>query len=139
MNSKLSKRYNETLCNDSDIIEKCYTVDINFVVLAPLKSDPIAITAIDTKHRYTTTYINEGLTFAGDSMLEPATAQLVVKKGNQYGAETIDLIQQDRRHNLWEDQYGNLWSQNDHETWIQLTFPENTPTDNLSLFSLQLL
>ena len=120
----------KSLCNDSDIIEKCYTVDINFVVLAPLKSEPIAITAIDTKHRYTTTYINEGLTFVGNSMLEPATAQLVVKKGNQYDAETIDLIQQDRRHNLWEDQYGNLWTQNDHDTWIQLTFPENTPTDS---------
>ena len=120
----------KSLCNDSDTIQKCYTVDINFVVLAPLKSDPVAITAIDTKHRYTTTYINEGLTFTGNSMLEPATAQLVVKKGNQYDAETIDLIQQDRRHNLWEDQYGNLWTQNDHETWIQLTFPENTSTDS---------
>ena len=120
----------KSLCNDSDIIEKCYTVDINFVVLAPLKSDPIALAAIDTKNRYTTTYINEGLTFTGNSMLEPATAQLVVKKGNQYDAETIDLIQQDRRHNLWEDQYGNLWTQNDHDTWIQLTFPENTPTDS---------
>ena len=120
----------KSLCNDSDIIEKCYTVDINFIVQAPLKSDPIAITAIDTKNRYTTTYINEGLTFTGDSMLEPATVQLVTKKGNQYAAETIDLVQQDRRHNLWEDQHGNLWTQNDHDTWIQLTFTKDTPKDS---------
>ena len=128
--NKTTATLSKSLCNDSDTIQKCYTVDINFVILAPLKSDPLAITAIDTKHRYTTTYINNGLTFAGDSMLEPATAQLVVKRGNQYDAETIDLIQQDRRHNLWEDQYGNIWTQNDHDTWIQLTFPENTPSDS---------
>ena len=128
--NKTTAAISKSLCNNSNDIEKCYTIDINFVVLAPLKYDSIAITAIDTKNRYTTTYINEGLTFAGDSMLEPATAQLVVKRGNQYEAETIDLIQQDRRHNLWEDQYGNLWTQNDHDTWLQLTFPENTPKDS---------
>ena len=113
-------------CSSVDIMEKCYTVDINFVVLAPLKSDPIAITAVDAKNRYTTTYINAGVEFIGDSLLEPATAQLVTKKGNQYVAETIELVKQDRRYNLWEDQYGNYWTQNDHDTWIQLTFPEIT-------------
>ena len=128
--NKTTATLSKSLCNNLETIEKCYTVDINFVVLAPLKSDPLAITAIDTKHRYTTTYINEGLTFTGNSMLEPATAQLVIKKGNQYGAETIELVQQDRRHNLWEDQHGELWTQNDHDTWIQLTFTIETPTDS---------
>ncbi|RNJ75530.1 MAG: hypothetical protein EB828_05070, partial [Nitrosopumilus sp. D6] len=53
--------------------------------------------------------------------LPAATHTLQVKKGNQHPVETIHLTQQDRRYNIWADQHGFVWIQNEYDSWEQLT------------------
>ena len=102
----------------------CHSFEISFKINAPLKSDVLAISAVDSKRRSTVTYINEGVEFAGDSLLESKTQYIVQKKTNQGPAKIITLTQQDRRYNIWEDDSGYLWTQNDHGSWFSVTSPE---------------
>ena len=121
--SQTTATVTKVLCNPRDAIP-CYSFDINFKVDAPLKSDVLAISAVDFKRRSTTTYINEGVEFTGDAILAPNTHLMVQKKTNQGPAEMLTLVQQDRRYNIWEDDSGYLWAQNDHGSWFSITAPE---------------
>ena len=115
---------NKVKCQSTDNDEKCYEFTILFAVNAPLMDNVVAISAMDEKRRQHVTYINEGVEFTGTSLLDPHTAQLMEKLGNQYDATIIELTQQDRRYNIWEDQHGYLWSQNEYGTWMQTTHPD---------------
>ena len=108
-------------CQASDKDKKCYEFTINFTVMAPLHDEIVAISAMDEKRRQHVTYINEGVEFTGESLLDAHTAQLMQKKTNQGQAEIIELIQQDRRYNVWADQHGYLWTLNEYGTWTQIT------------------
>ena len=98
-------------CNISDTTERCFDVTISFVIMAPLSHEVLAINAVDKQRYSTTTYINEGVEFVGESLLAAATHELKQKHGNQNPFETVSLTQQDRRYQVWEDQYGYIWSQ----------------------------
>ena len=111
-------------CQASDNDEKCYEFSIDFTVMAPLHEEVVAISAMDDKRRQHVTYINEGVEFTGESLLDAHTAKLMQKKTNQGQAEIIELIQQDRRYNVWEDQHGYLWTLNEYGTWTQITAAE---------------
>ena len=111
-------------CQASDNDEKCYEFSIDFTVMAPLHEEVVAISAMDDKRRQHVTYINEGVEFTGASLLDAHTAQLMQKKTNQGQAEIIELTQQDRRYNVWEDQHGYLWTLNEYGTWTQITAAE---------------
>ena len=108
-------------CQASDKDKKCYEFTINFTVMAPLHEEVVAISAMDEKRRQHVTYINEGVEFTGTSLLDAHTAQLMQKKTNQGDVEFIELTQQDRRYNVWEDQHGYLWTLNEYGTWTQIT------------------
>ena len=108
-------------CQASDNDIKCYEFTINFTVMAPLHEEVVAISAMDDKRGQHVTYINEGVEFTGTSLLDAHTAQLMQKKTNQGQAEIIELTQQDRRYNVWEDQHGYLWTLNEYGTWTQIT------------------
>ena len=108
-------------CQASDNDEKCYEFTINFTVMAPLHEEVIAISAMDDKRRQHVTYINEGVEFTGTPLLDAHTAQLMQKKTNQGQVEIIELTQQNRRYNVWEDQHGYLWTLNEYGTWTQIT------------------
>ena len=111
-------------CQASDNDEKCYEFSIDFTVMAPLHEEVVAISAMDDKRRQHVTYINEGVEFTGTSLLDAHTAKLMQKKTNQGQAEIIELTQQDRRYNVWEDQHGYLWTLNEYGTWTQITAAE---------------
>ena len=115
-----------SLCNPSHTEPRCYTIDIEFAVDAPLSDDVIAISAIDTKRRAATTYINDGVEFVGESLLPAETASIFIKKTNQDKGNHIILTQDDRRYNTWTDQDGYQWIQNSYGTWIQQTLPGMT-------------
>ncbi|MDA7960246.1 MAG: DUF5011 domain-containing protein [Nitrosopumilus sp.] len=106
----------------SDI--KCLEVEVAFRVMAPLSSDIMAISAMDTERRVTVTYVNDGVTFTGDSMIPPKTASFTFRAGNQHPAEEVNLVQKDRRYNVWEDQHGFAWLQNQYGSWTQVTHAE---------------
>ncbi|RNJ75643.1 MAG: hypothetical protein EB828_04585 [Nitrosopumilus sp. D6] len=107
-------------CNPIQEI-KCHEFTINFRIMAPLLSDVLAISAMDIDRRATTTYINDGVEFAGESLLPAKTSIVYFKKGNQYPAEIIRLEQQDRRYNLWSDPDGYVWMKNSYGSLFQLT------------------
>ncbi|RNJ78534.1 MAG: DUF5011 domain-containing protein, partial [Nitrosopumilus sp. H13] len=102
----------------------CHEFSIAFRVMAPLSSDIVAISAMDTDRRVTVSYINDGVAFTGESLLPAATHSFDVKRGNQHPVETVHLTQQDRRYNVWTDQYGFVWLQNSYGSWEQLTHAE---------------
>ena len=81
-------------CQSTDSDEKCYEFSIDFTVMAPLHEEVVAISAMDDKRRQHVTYINEGVEFTGESLLDAHTAQLMQKKTNQGQAEIIELTQQ---------------------------------------------
>ena len=122
--SQTTAAVNKAECNPGSDIQ-CYSFDIDFKVNAPLKSDVLAISAVDSKRRSTVTYVNEGVEFTGQSLLAPNTHYMVQKKTNQGPAEMLTLTQQDRRYNIWEDDSGYLWAQNDHGSWFSITSPES--------------
>ena len=99
----------------------CLEVEVRFRVMAPLSSDIMAISAMDTERRVTVTYVNDGVTFTGGQLFPPAEASFVTRAGNQHPAEWIRLVQPDRRYNVWEDQHGFAWLQNQYGSWIRLT------------------
>ena len=113
-----------SLCNTSHTEPFCYTIDIEFAVDAPLSHDVIAISAIDTKRRTTTTHINDGVEFLGESLLPAETASIFIKKTNQGKGNHLILTQDDRRYDTWTDQDGYQWMQNSYGTWIQQTLPD---------------
>ncbi len=111
-------------CASDSKDQRCHTISFDFTVMAPLKSDVIAIKAQDIERRSTTTFINEGVEFVGESLLNAKTHNMVVKTSNQNSAEHITLTQQDRRYNVYEDDNGYLWTVNDYGTWLQITQPD---------------
>ncbi|MDA7941865.1 MAG: DUF5011 domain-containing protein [Nitrosopumilus sp.] len=123
-------------CNASDDAA-CHEFTIQFVVTAPLKSDVMAISAMDVDRRITTTYVNDGVEFTGEPILPARTAEFVVKRGNQHPAETVRLVQEDRRYDVWTDQDGFAWTRNSYGSWLQLTHAgfERPPDPGVSVMT----
>ena len=115
-----------SLCNDTHTELHCYDIEIEFVVDAPLSHDVISISAIDSKRRTTTTHINEGVEFVGESLLPAETASIFIKKTNQGKGQHIILTQDDRRYNVWTDKNDYQWLKNSYGTWIQQDTPDMT-------------
>ena len=113
-------------CTPADEIERCIDFEISFVMMAPLTGEVLAISAMDSQYRETVTFINSGVEFVGESLLESQTHVLTQKYSNQHQAETIELTQLDRRYQMWEDQNGYLWTQNEYNSWLQITIPDVT-------------
>ncbi|MDA7957496.1 MAG: DUF5011 domain-containing protein [Nitrosopumilus sp.] len=107
-------------CNAEQEIT-CHEFTISFAVTAPLKSDVMAISAMDVERRETTTYVNDGVEFTGEPTLPAKTATFTIKRGNQHPVETYHLVQDDRRYDVWTDQDGFAWLRNSYGSWFQLT------------------
>ena len=113
----------EVMCNDTSETV-CYEFDIMFTVDAPLSHDVLALEAVDTKRRVTVTYLNEGVQFDGESLLDPATARIFSKLANQDEGVYIELTKQDRRYDVWVDDDGYLYYENRYGTFERVTQPD---------------
>ena len=113
----------EVMCNDTSETV-CYEFDIMFTVDAPLSHDVLALEAVDTKRRVTVTYLNEGVQFDGESLLDPATARIFSKLANQDDGVYIELTKQDRRYDVWVDGDGYLYYENRYGTFERVTQPD---------------
>jgi len=101
----------------------CLQVSIDGVLFRErMHHEPFAIFAMDRDRRTATHYMNEGILIHGES-LNPAPRETagVKKSGNQHGAETVNLVRTDKLGDLWEDQWGSIWTRNGHGTWRQIT------------------
>ena len=117
-------------CTPADVMEQCIDFEISFTMMAPLTGEVLAISAMDSQYREAVTFINSGVEFVGESLLESQTHVLTQKYSNQHQAETIELTQLDRRYQMWEDQNGYLWTQNEYGSWLQITIPDVTQRDD---------
>ena len=117
-------------CTPADVVEQCIDFEISFTMMAPLTGEVLAISAMDNEYREAVTFINSGVEFVGESLLESQTHVLTQKYSNQHQAETIELTQLDRRYQMWEDQNGYLWTQNEYNSWLQITIPDVTQRDD---------
>ena len=128
--SLTSATLSKAKCTPADVVKQCIDFEISFVMMAPLKYEVLAISAMDTRYRETVTFINQGVEFVGESLLESQTHVLTQKYSNQHPVETIELTQLDRRYQMWEDQNGYLWTQNEYGSWLQITMPDITQRDD---------
>ena len=117
-------------CTPADVMKQCIDFEISFVMMAPLTGEVLAISAMDSQYRETVTFINSGVEFIGESLLLPQTHVLTQKYSNQHQVQTIELTQLDRRYQMWEDQNGYLWTQNEYGSWLQITMPDVTQRDD---------
>ena len=117
-------------CTPADVVKRCLDFEISFTIMAPLKHEVLAISAMDTRHRETVTFINQGVEFVGESLLVSQTHTLTQKYSNQHPVQTIELTQLDRRYQMWEDQNGYLWTQNEYDSWLQITMPDIPERDD---------
>jgi len=101
----------------------CLRVSIDGVLFRErMHHEPFAIFAMDRDRRTATHYMNEGILVEGES-LNPAPQETVGIKQhcNQHAAALIELVRTDKLGDLWEDQWGSIWTRNGHGTWLQIT------------------
>ena len=96
---------------------QCTVVEVTFTVLMAPAHRMMAISAMDVERRYTVTYVNSGVEFAGDPLLPPENATLVIRRGNQHPAETVVLERDGPRSSTWTDQHGRSWTTNEYGSW----------------------
>jgi len=101
----------------------CVELSISGVLFREqMHHEPFVIYAMDRDRRTATHYMNEGIIVQGESLNPaPVAAAGIKKNGNQHEAEPINLVRVDKLGDLWEDQWGNIWTKNDHDTWRQMT------------------
>ena len=128
--SMTSATLSKAKCTPADVVKQCIDFEISFVMMAPLTGEVLAISAMDNEYRETVTFINQGVEFVGESLLESQTHVLTQKYSNQHKVETIELTQLDRRYQMWEDQNGYLWTQNEYGSWLQITIPDIIQRDD---------
>ncbi len=119
-------------CTSDSTNEVCHTISFDFTIMAPLKHEVVAIKASDYDRRSTTTFINEGVEFTGDSLLAPQVHTLMQKTSAQERHTVLELTQIDRRYAVYEDQFGYTWTKNSYGSWSYVTGPV---TDNTSACS----
>ena len=111
-------------CLSADAEPSCHTVTLQFDFNEAPIHKAFAIAAVDMDRRVHTNYFNDGFVVLGES-LNPADMHHVANSGkyhsNEYAStHQLTLTQTDRAKNLWADQWGFAWTQNDHGTWLQL-------------------
>ncbi len=119
-------------CTSDSTNEVCHTISFDFTIMAPLKHEVVAIKASDYDRRSTTTFINEGVEFTGDSLLAPQVHTLMQKTSAQERHTVLELTQIDRRYAVYEDQFGYTWTKNSYGSWSYVTGPVNDNTSACS-------
>ena len=101
----------------------------NVVFLEKPIFDKVALNIINDNRRYQVTYLNDGFSFTGvDSLNSPLKKNAVVEKG-----QLEKLTRIDKKLNLWENDSGIVYKQNDFGTFIRQTPYEVVYPDVLPL------
>jgi len=108
------------------IAEDCLQLSVSGVLFREqMYHEPFVIYVMDRDRRTATHYMNEGIMIQGESLNpSPQETAGIKKHGNQYAAELIELVRTDKLGDLWQDQWGNDWIRNSHDTWFMVT-PES--------------
>lgn len=119
-------RANVTMGECGYATSECYILDIDFVYRDQQKNNVIVIEAADLARNSVMHYINDGIIIVGESMNDPLTQKVAVSQGGvfypqKYGTVIITLV--DYKNNLWQDEYGYIWSTNQYGPFLVDTIP----------------
>jgi len=107
-------------------VRDCLEVTIQYIYRDKPKYNIMAINAIDIPGNSQTNYINDGILVTGDSLNEPLEEHVVVSKGGALypqRAGTVLLTLVDYKTDIWQDEYGYMWSTNQYGPFILDTIP----------------
>jgi len=119
--------------------KECLAVEMQYIYRDQPKYSIMAINAIDYSKNTWNNYMNDGIEVTGDSLNEPLTQKVTVSKAGVFypqkaGATTLTLS--DYKTDTWIDEYGYIWSTNEHGPYLVdiISPPEKTP-DEISPWS----
>lgn len=119
--------------------KECLAVEMQYIYRDQPKFNIMAINAIDYGKNTWNNYMNDGIEVTGDSLNEPLTQKVTVSKAGVFypqkaGATTLTLS--DYKTDTWIDEYGYIWSTNEHGPYLVdiISPPEKTP-DEISPWS----
>jgi len=101
--------------------ENCVEVILHYTYREAPIYNVMLVQPMDKSRHTESTYVNDGIAVQGDSLNPPKTELASV--GQSGIIQT--MTQTDRKNNLWVDEYGYLWTQNQYDTWLQITRPES--------------
>ena len=106
-------------CKSSVTVKKCYYVTVSAKFNEAPLNDVFALKGTDFDSHTHLTHLNEGFTVFGDS-LNPATT-LMIAANVKGGDGLMQVIQIDKRNDIWIDESGNEYERNSFDTFVKTT------------------
>ena len=112
--------------------DNCLQITLEYVYRDQPKYNIMAINAMDNSRNAQTNYMNDGILVIGDSFNEPPIQETNVSKaGKLYPqkAGSVNLTLLDYKTDVWQDEYGYLWSTNNYGPYLndEIPIPKKTP------------
>lgn len=101
--------------------ENCLELSVKYIYRDQPKYNIMAINAVDFKRNTWNNYMNEGIEVIGESLNDPLLQQVIASKGGVFypqkaGEATLTLS--DYKTDMWTDEYGYIWSTNEHGPYL---------------------
>ena len=112
----------ETVDCMADTAYECLEIAMKYVYRDQPKYNVMAINAMDTHRNTNTNYLNDGIVVTGQSMNDPLVQKVdAAKAATHYypqkaGLVTLTLV--DYKTDMWQDEYGYMWSTNDYGPYL---------------------
>jgi len=119
-NDSVSASTSLTHCTTGDTENDCVEMILHYTYREAPIYNVMLVQPMDKSRHTESTYLNDGISVQGDSLNPPKTERVLA---GQSGIIQM-MTQTDRKNNLWVDEYGYVWTQNQHDTWLQITRPE---------------
>jgi len=106
-------------CKTGDADKKCYFITVSGIFNEALMNDIFALKGIDFLRHFHLTYLNEGFTIFGNS-INPATT-LMIASNVKGSSGLMEVIQIDKRNDMWVDKSGIEYERNSFDSFIRTT------------------
>lgn len=118
-------------CNGGTEHNECLEVTLNYIYTETPKNNVMAINTFDAHRNSQTNYLNDGVLVIGESLNDPLYQSTTVANGGAFypqraGSVMLTLI--DYKTDLWQDEYGYMWSTNSYGPYIIDTVPQPPQT-----------
>jgi len=119
-NDSVSASTSLTHCTTGDAENNCVEMTLHYTYREAPIYNVMLVQPMDKSRHTESTYLNDGIAVQGNSLNPPKTERALA---GQSGIIQM-MTQTDRKNNLWVDEYGYMWTQNQYDTWLQITRPE---------------
>ena len=112
--------------------ENCLQVTLDYIYRDQPKYNIMAINAMDNNRNAQTNYMNDGILVVGDSLNEPLIQQTSTSEAGKLYPQKVGLVNLtllDYKTDVWQDEYGYLWSTNNYGPYLvdDIPIPKKTP------------